>query len=75
MGYFLGAQIHHLKTTPEAADETAKAKVDHILVPWVAIQKCLQSFLLFFSKFCKAPVDSIVDSMTSTIWERTKGCN
>ena len=23
---------------PEAADETAKAKVDHILVPWVALQ-------------------------------------
>ena len=27
------------KQTPEAADETAKAKVDHILVPWVAFYK------------------------------------
>ena len=67
MGYFLGAQIHHLKTTPEAADETAKAKVDHILVPWVAIQECLQSFLLFPS--LQAPVVFL----TSKIWEGTKG--
>ena len=35
MGYFLGPEIH--QPNPEAADETAKAKVDHILVPWVAL--------------------------------------
>ena len=52
------------KQTPEAADETAKAKVDHILVPWVAIFKNDSNILwvVVSNMFYVFPVFGVSDS-------------